>query len=468
MEDKFRIKAIKAFIIFLAAMFVMTFAARVIYSEKLPKVTAQKAEIRRLSHSIKCSGTVEGVEKIPVYTEEGLRVAEVPAKNGSKVIKGDVLIKLDTKYLAEKIQLLEKEIAADIENDPSVYSEYGKSPVYSLGGMRVNEICVKIGDEVTCGQALIRLDCDYLFDKLCDLNDELQAAVIERDSMLEMGDGLSAEAASVRADSIQRQYDKYNSLYADGGIIFSERDGIVTGINIKTGSVTSDEAVMLISGDPEFGGYIAEKQEKLCRLKTIADDEGKIIAPENGWISGITLTEGDITFSEKVAVLEDTYKGLVFAADITEDEKKYFAVGDLVPLKFRSGEMNIDDCEIKLIHKNRENDLYRIEASLKSNRLSIGETGTLSIDLLSTSSYNCLPLSAINDINGTNGCIYVIEEKEGFLGMEYTVKKADVTIDEQNDTICGFNALPAEPDDLIVTSASKKLYNGQKIRIMKE
>ena len=115
MEDKFRIKAIKAFIIFLAAMFVMTFAARVIYSEKLPKVTAQKAEIRRLSHSIKCSGTVEGVEKIPVYTEEGLRVAEVPAKNGSKVIKGDVLIRLDTKYLAEKIQLLEKEIAADIE-----------------------------------------------------------------------------------------------------------------------------------------------------------------------------------------------------------------------------------------------------------------------------------------------------------------------------------------------------------------
>ena len=169
-----------------------------------------------------------------------------------------------------------------------------------------------------------------------------------------------------------------------------------------------------------------------------------------------------------VAFLGDTYKGLVFAADITEDEKKYFAVGDLVPLKFRSGEMNIDDCEIKLIHKNRENDLYRIEASLKSNQLSIGETGTLSIDLLSTSSYNCLPLSAINDINGTNGCIYVIEEKEGFLGMEYTVKKADVTIDEQNDTICGFNALPAEPDDLIVTSASKKLYNGQKIRIMKE
>ena len=65
-------------------------------------------------------------------------------------------------------------------------------------------------------------------------------------------------------------------------------------------------------------------------------------------------------------------------------------------------------------------------------------------------------------------CIYVVEEKDGSLGMEYTVKKADVTIDEQNDTICGYNTLPAEPDDLIVTSASKKLYNGQKIRIMKE
>ena len=88
--------------------------------------------------------------------------------------------------------------------------------------------------------------------------------------------------------------------------------------------------------------------------------------------------------------------------------------------------------------------------------------------MLSGEKYDCLPIEAVNNASETSGFIYIIDESEGFLGKEYVLRKKKVNIKEKNDTMYGVDALAEADDSKIVISSSKKLNDGQKVRLAAE
>lgn len=88
--------------------------------------------------------------------------------------------------------------------------------------------------------------------------------------------------------------------------------------------------------------------------------------------------------------------------------------------------------------------------------------------MLSGEKYDCLPIEAVNNTSETNGFIYIIDESEGFLGKEYVLRKKKVNIKEKNDTMYGVDTLAEADDSKIVISSSKKLNDGQKVRLSAE
>ena len=129
MKEKIKQRAIKYFLIFLAAMLILTFASRMLYTERMPRVSCMSVSRKSISHEFEYSGTVEALKSQPVFIPEGLRVAELDVECGDRVIKNQTIMKLDMEYLHKKAAMLEKEIAEQLET-ASAYSNDGSRTAY--------------------------------------------------------------------------------------------------------------------------------------------------------------------------------------------------------------------------------------------------------------------------------------------------------------------------------------------------
>ena len=466
MNEKFRQKALKYFAVFLIVMFVMTFVSRMIYANELPKVTATQVSRQSLAHQVECSGTLEAKKKTPVFVPEGIKIADKAVKKGDRVAKGDTLIRLDRNDLNEQIKKLENEVSSDISGGSGVYTAGSKSPIFALAELRISEIPVKVGDHVESGQYVMKLDPAYLYDKVCDLYNELEADRQSYKGYVEEGDNTSADALANNIEVKERKYNKYNALSANGGMIYSSYSGTVTDILVKTGDITTDSAVIMVSGDAEPDYAFSEKESKLEKLRALAAADGNIQSPIDGVVSDVTVNTGNLTTAEAVATVADVSCGLVFNAEITEADTKLISVGDSVSVRFRNGKKRMDNCEIVSIVRNESGEKYDVQIPISDNELKVGEIGTLTTKVLSEEKYDCIPAEAMNNAAETSGYIYVIDEREGFLGKEYVLRKKKVTIKEKNDTMYGVEDIAESAKLKIVVSSSKKLNDGQKVRLL--
>jgi multidrug efflux pump subunit AcrA (membrane-fusion protein) len=468
MKENYKQKALKYFAVFLLVMFVMTFISRMIYTNSLPRVTATKVISQSLLHQVECSGTLEAQKKTPVFVPEGIKIADKAVKNGDEVVKGDTLIRLDKNDLSEQIKKIENEISTDINDGSGIYNADSKNPVFTLSDLRISEIHVKAGDYVECGQYVMKLDASYLYDKVCDLYNDLMSDRISYNGYIEEGNKASADAMANIIAVKERKYNKYNALSANGGMIYSDFSGTVTDVLVKTGDITTDSAVLIVSGDAKPNYTFSEKESKLEKLRKLAESDGNIPSPIDGVVSDITLNTGNLTTAESVATVANISGGLIFNAEITENDTKLISVGDSVSISFRNGKKRIDKCEITSIVKNESSGKYDIQIPVSDEELKVGEIGKLNTKVLSEEKYDCLPVEAVNNATETNGFIYIIDESESFLGKEYVLRKKKVNIKEKNDTMYGVDALAEADDSKIVISSSKKLNDGQKVRLIAE
>ena len=463
MKEESKQRAVKAFLIFLAAMFVLTFASRAVYAAKLPKVTYTTLKYQKIPHTLKFSGNVDAVNKIPVYIPEGLRVTAVKADCGDSVGRSNVIIQLDRRQLSDAIISLENQIELEL-GSAQTYAPEGQVPVFTLPDLRLIELCVSTGDSVSKGDTLFRLDSDYLSRFTEQLRRDLNADIVSLNELAAAGEGSSADALKGVISEKQQIYDEYRRLYESGGTVTAPVSGTVTDVLVSVGGMTMDTAAVLISSSPEISASVEEAKRKLAELKELNDNEGKVCSPEIGVIADINLTEGDITDNSAAFTVSDPADGIVFRAVIPEGDTGYISEGDKVDLSFRNGKIRLENCEVKRIAKPIKGDGRKVVIELSDDRLKAGENGELTITAFSAENYGCIPLSIINEDKG-DGYIYRIEETEGFLGKEYVVHRVDINIADQNKNIAGLIDTSLDDTTMIVQTASKELSEGQKVRL---
>ncbi|MDO5559943.1 MAG: biotin/lipoyl-binding protein [Oscillospiraceae bacterium] len=464
MKERFKVKTLKLFLCFLTLMLIMTFVSRMYYTGKLPRVTTVSFSTKGLKHTVESRGILDSVKKTPVFVQEGLRIAGIFVNDGDTVTKDDILMQLDEQYLSDKINTLEKELDNEIRNSPGSYEAQTKTPVFTQPGLRVAEVAVKQGDHVDNGQLLARLDIDFLNNCISDLVNDLNADYAARDGYYDQEDTRSADAISNTIEQKERTLQRYYNVSSCSGEIYSSRAGIVTDLFIQAGAVTDDSAVACISDDAQLVSSAAELQDKLNNLRAVAESGGKITSDYSGVISEVSLSAGDITTETAVFIVSDVSSGMLFCTTIKEEDTKYIAVGDTVSLSFRNGKVNMDECEVKVLLRNDTDGTYHVRIPIDNKQLSIGETGEMSSGVISEEQYDCVPVSAVTEENEKSGYLYVLEETEGFLGPEYTVRKVSVNIADKNDTYYGLSELGLDKETKIIISSTKDLNDGQTVR----
>ena len=465
MKEKFKVNTLKLFLCFLALMFIMTFVSRMLYTSKLPKVMTVGVKIQGITHTVECRGTLDPIKKTPVFVPDGLRISDIFVKKGDTVSDGDLLMQLDEQYLSQMKTSLEKELEDKLRNSPEAYYSDSKTPVFTESGLRVSEICVNQGDYVEKGKLLVRLDINFLYNYIADLENDLNADYVTRQGYYDQEDTRSADVISNLIAQKERKLQRYNDVASNNGEIYSNIAGTVTDLSVKSGSVTGDSAVACISDNTQLHYSVIDMKQRLDKLRAIESSEGKILSSFCGVISEVSLNIGDITAETAAFIVSDTSSGMIFNASVDDKDTNHIAVGDMVSLSFRNGRIKLDECEVKVFLKDDTDGSYHVQIPVENNQLNIGETGQMSLTVVSDNKYDCLPVSAVTEKSEKRGYIYALEEIEGFLGPEYSISMIDVNIADKNDIYYGLSELGLDPDTQIVVSSSKELYNGQKVRM---
>jgi len=460
MKEESKQRAVKIFLCFLAAMFIMTFVSRAVYAEKLPKITYTTLKYQKIPHTVKFSGTVESLKKTPVYLPAGLRVESVKANCGDSVGRSNVIIQLDRRFLEETVVSLENELTMELGSSMS-YSPEGQVPVFTLPGLRIMEICVSTGDTVSQGDTLFRLDTDYLSKFTEQLRRDLNTDILALNELSAAGE--NDEGLRTVISEKQQTYDEYRRLSESGGVIKAPSAGTVTDVQVMVGGMTMDTASVLISSSPELNASVELARKKLGELKELLENDGKVYSPEIAIITEIDVEDGDMTTDSPAFMISDPEDGIVFRAVIPDEAAKYINEGDEVDLSFRNGRIIIEKCKIEYIVKQKKSG-NRLVINISDDRLKAGEDGELTVTAFSAENYGCIPLSIINEDKG-DGYIYYVEETAGFIGKEYIVHRLDITIADQNRNLAGLVDTSLDEKTMIVQTSSKELREGQQVRI---
>lgn len=244
MKEKitYKSKAMKLFLLFLAAMGIMSLVSRGIYASRIPKVSTISMVNRALSFKVECSGTLETSKEFPVFALPDLRIREICVRQGDKVEAGDVLIRFDSEYLEDYIKRLENEL----ETDRLTRLDYGNAQAWNS---------IKILD--------------------------------------------------ISMNAKKEKLEKYKELLENKAELQSGTNGVITDVRVKSGDITGETAVLLLadaSADLHFSADISKEDTERISvgdLVTLQFRNGKITM-NNCEISAINAVDNKDFFQLEI------------------------------------------------------------------------------------------------------------------------------------------------------------------------
>lgn len=115
---------------------------------------------------------------------------------------------------------------------------------------RVTSVDVKVGDQVSAGQALVELDTTLLEAKVKEAEANLEVAQVQVDYLKRIGtDELHLETAQAQADQAQALLDSAKATLATQSILVAPFDGTIASVDISPAETVVPGRVVITMGD---------------------------------------------------------------------------------------------------------------------------------------------------------------------------------------------------------------------------
>ncbi len=202
------------------------------------------------------------------------------------------------------------------------------------------------------------------------------------------------------------------------------------------------------------------REAKLEALRTLADDDGRVLAEEAGVVLEVLAQAGERMTESPVITYMSKSTSRVFQAFLDADQKKLAHIKDPVTITFTGSKETTQGTIDWLEEKDGG---CQVAVNLEQG---VGE-GELeaSMELKYTSQlYDVLiPLEALHQEDGVN-CVYILSEKSGILGTQLSVEKLDVRVLEKNEEKAAISEELLEEGTKIITKSSRNLKDGDAVR----
>lgn len=486
-----RKKVIRYSLVFFVFMLICTVVSQGIYAWQMPQVKVGEAETKAIDHKIEKVGKLVPVSEKALVLEEGLWVREVCVEVGATVEQGTVLFRIDEDRLKEKVKQLSRELVAERQKLGDLQAA-GKAQAQMMNtaskrGRRDIQDTVteqkkkvkKAKEQYRAAQKklLSYVDFNTYLNEEKDRSAEyqtLRAAAGKEGAAKEDKDAFeifsSTFEAQVKKDwqegieSLEKEVSEKKTAAQDAG---EEKEKAVKEAKKQASRAIQDVKNSQMKNDGgicEQENIIKEKQEQLAKYEKYAGLDGEVRSKEKGTIQKINVKTGEETVEGAAVILADGKKGWYFQADLSEEERGYIDVGETATLEFQAAKVKIPDVIIQGIQRKGDGN-YQLIAFVKNSKLRFGESGTLSVTSDSGIKDCCVPLSALY-AGGSENYVLVLNEKESFLGKEYSVVKRKVIVKEKNEEYAALEDGSIGGDESFVTLCDREVKPGDKVRML--
>lgn len=400
-------KALKVLIYFFIVMFALTLLSRFSDSLTIPRVKTTNASMQSINNNLTIQGEIVESKEINISTIPDIKVESVNVSSSKKVQKGDVLVELNIDQINKKIS----EVESEIESNTKVYTRAVED--YNLAKKQIDENINKLNKTVN------------------DLKAQLD----------------STSAPDAR-EELKIQYDQAKEEY-DTAVNSKEQELLAASRQVE---------------DSEVGSKNDKLNEDIEILRELKNNDGKIIASANGYITSVDIQSGSITTEAAIITMADESSDYKFTGQITKDQRKLIKVGCEVELSFENSYDNITGLTVESISINPEDKtVYDVEVRVPSSKAEIGESAKVKTVNDEGASMLAIPLEALRQ-EGNNFYILVISDRDTVLGEEQYAEKIPVEILKKDDKYAAIKDFTITTEQDIITETNKLVEAGDRVR----
>ncbi len=477
---------------FLAVMLVFTLLSRAVSGAAMAKVETVKISTGTIEHKVIGSGRTEAGKEIAVYTEAGQRVKEICVQEGQSVEEGEVLFLVDLQELEEQIMAARQELeklklqgqdtqsAQSVERQNQQNARNRAAEDYNTAVAQGNEAVAEAkaawdraeqelqqflqtsleADNSGKNTLIPRTDLSAPEEKYenSETGEETQKKDSEEDSGQAQPEN---DAANWEARKKELEEAASQARAAYQAALSSRTD------NVKNAARALEDASLPRASDSTGKqNEITRQQQELAlnKLLKLKEAEGTVTAPVGGMVTNIAITTGDFTTEGTAIRLADTSKGCRITASISKADEKYVSKGSPVIITASGSKDKISDYTVSNITEHEEDkDLLNVSIDLPEGVLEAGISVEVEIQQKSKNYNTVLPLEALHE-EQTGYYVLILQEEKGVLGSELTAKRFEVEVLDKNDTKVALEEGMLTGDQEVISSSSRFIDDGSKVR----
>ena len=368
-------------------------------------------------------------------------VDSLEVTEGQKVEKEQVLYKLNLTKIDEKIQTLEREITKlTLQNEQTISENAAESEKRQRS---INRATEAYQETIAAGKQAIAKALKELTAAQTDLTklDKNKENYEEEKTQLE---AKITEKQTVYDEAVENDAKSVNEARR---LVEQEEDPVST-------STTIDQAQKDID----------EKQTELERLRYLRQINGEIKADFSGMVTGVAIKTGGLTTNETPLLLVDDSVGLRLQLQFSKDDQKYLTLGAEVSLTKAMDGTKIDNQKILSITEDKENpEQLNVVLDVPKENIEIGETLQGEINVPAKKYEHCIPIEALHIDEADAYYVYAISQKETIMGSEKVIEKIPVVLLDKNTQYAAVTGLNS--DKQIVTETDKEIKERTVVRV---
>ena len=211
---------------------------------------------------------------------------------------------------------------------------------------------------------------------------------------------------------------------------------------------------------------LASQQKQLKEYQELLNADGMVYPEKEGIITSIAVSPGERIPDGAAVVMADLDSPLQFSASLTAEQKKYVSQGDSVTLKL--GSTTIEATADYIEESEMSPGTYQVTVFLDEGEGELGESGTLTTEAR-TDTYSCVvPLEAVYTDENQRKYVLTMDERSGILGSEFIARKVYVNVMDQNDSQAALEEGSLSGDEEVITDYTGEIEDGDVVRYKEE
>ena len=207
---------------------------------------------------------------------------------------------------------------------------------------------------------------------------------------------------------------------------------------------------------------LSSQQKELKEYQELLQADGIVYPEKEGIVTSIAVSPGERIPDGAALVMADLDSPLQFSASLTAEQKKYVNQGDSVSLKL--GSRTVEATADYIAESELSPGTYQLTVFLEEGEGELGESGTLSAEMR-TDTYSCVvPLEAVRVDENQRKYVLTVGERSGILGPEFVARKTYVTVLDQNDSQAALEEGGLSGEEEVITDYTGEIADGDVVR----